>query len=254
MKKSVKIALILSLLGNCTIFYVGYKAYEYRTHINHFLEKYRHVSQEFSARNSYQTVNSQIVSDTTNSNRVVFFGTQTTKKYDLKKYYPEYEAINRGVNGQRVAGYLLRFKQDVLDLAPKAVVLEISSYNFRPENSIKEIQDYTELLAQLSSYNDIVPILTTVIKPKKEFSATTDLKEFGEYNLFDSVDVYNTWLRNYTDKYQYNLVDVSKLLGDSNGYLRKNYALNLVEPNAKGYNILTIEIKNERYTILLRAA
>ncbi len=245
MQKTLKICLIISLIANCAIFYVGYKAYEYRTHINHFLEKYRHVSQEFSARDNYDSENLTFQSDTTITNRVVFFGTQVIENYDLPKHFPKYEAINRGITGQRVAGYLLRFKPDVLNLSPKAVVLEISSYNFRPENSIKEIQDYTELLVQLSRFNQIEPILTTVIKPSKAFSEVVEIKELGEYNVFDSVDTYNKWLRKYADNNKMLLVDATNLLGDENGFLLENNANSLVDPNEIGYKLLTDAIKLE---------
>ncbi len=245
MHKVLKVTLILSLIANVAIFYVAYKAHEYRSHINHFLTKYRHVSQEFSERGAYNLENLNFRSDTTVSDRIIFFGTQVTANYNLTVHFPEYEALNRGVSGQRVAGYLLRFKPDVLDLAPKAVVIEISSYNFRPENSIKEIQDYTELLAQLSLINKIQPILTTVLKPRKSFADVIEIKELGEYNLFDSVDTYNRWLREYSKKNKMHLVDFSLLLGDGNGYLQEQYSVNLVEPNEIGYNVLTKAIKIE---------
>jgi len=163
--------------------------------------------------------------------------------YNLSEYFPEYDALNRGVSGQRVAGYLLRFKPDVLDLSPEAVIIEISSYNFRAENSIKEMQDYTELLAQLARFYSIQPILTTVIKPRKEFAETIEIKEIGEYAVFDSVDVYNNWLREYANKYEISLVDFTRLLGDENSFLRERLSTNLVEPNKAGYQIITNEIK-----------
>ena len=243
MNKTVKILLIASLVGNCAIFYVANKALEYRRHINHFLYKYRNVSEEFSGRNIFQDENQPFISDTTVNNRIIFFGTQVTAKYDVKKYYPEYDALNRGIEGQKVAGFLLRFKPDVLDLAPKAVILEISSYNLRAETSIKEIEDYTILLTQLSRYNNIRPILTTIIKPRHEFEDVVEIKELDDYNVFDSVDTYNNWLRNYAQNEKIALVDFAKILGDSEQFLRVDCSDNLVEPNEIGYSLITEAIK-----------
>ena len=245
MNKIVKITLIISILANLAIFYVAYKAWEYRSHINHFLEKYQQVSEEFSARSTYAEANDEIVLDSTFTNRIVFFGTRMILNYDLKKYFPDYEAVNRGVEGQRVAGYLLRYKPDVLDLHPRAVVIEISSYNFRPYNTIEEIQDYTELLAQLSRFNRVEPILTTVITPRLEFKEYADIKELGDYNVFDSVGAYNRWLKNYCSEYQLPLVDIDSLLADENGFLSEKLSDNLVEPDDSGYLIISDAIKKQ---------
>lgn len=249
MTKTIKITLLLSLVANLAIFYVGYKALEYRSHINLFLEKYEHVSGEFSSRSEYAEMNPEFASNTIVDNRIVFFGTQVTQKFNLPKFFPEYDVHNRGVEGQRVSGYLLRYKPDVLDLMPKAVVIEISSYNFREYNSIEEIKDYTELLAELAKYNKIEPFLTTVIKPSKEFESVVDDKELGDYNVFDSVDVYNNWLRELCQLNGYVLIDCQNLIGDENGFLAEQFASNLVEPNNEGYAILAKAIK-ERFESL----
>lgn len=245
MSKTAKIILTISLLLNLSIVYVAQKALEYRRHINEFRDKYWYVSEEFSDRDVYAEADKAVVSDSTVPNRLVFFGTQVTKNYDLNKYYPEFDAINRGIDGQRVNGYLLRFKPDVLDLSPEAVIIEISSYNFRMYNTIKEIEDYTELLSQLSRCNHIMPILTTVITPRGQFKDVVEIKELGDYNVFDSVKTYNNWLKEYCHHNDLPLVDIDGLLADENGYLSEDLSRNLVEPNDKGYQIITKAVKEE---------
>ena len=145
------IILILSLIGNIFIIYVAYKAIGYRKHINHFLEKYTNVVNEFSGRSFFETENQKILHPANDSERIILFGTQVTANWKIIDTSGNFYFINRGLPNQRLAGFLLRFKPDVIDLKPKCVVIEVSSYNFRPQSSVKEIQDYVSTMAELAA-------------------------------------------------------------------------------------------------------
>jgi len=56
-------------------------------------------------------------------NRVVFIGDSITDYWKLPGYFPGKRYINRGVDGQTSPQMLVRFRQDVVDLNPKAVVV-----------------------------------------------------------------------------------------------------------------------------------
>ncbi len=235
MKKSWKIILVVSLILNLLIVYVGYKALEYRGHINEFLNKYTYVVDEFSGRNHYLKENRYYHSDTTVSRRVVFIGTQLTANWELSKSFPQIEALNRGIIGQRYSGYLLRFRSDVIALAPQAVVIEFSSYNFRPESQIEEFMEYTQSLAELARVNNIRPILTTVLPVGSDF----DVEMKIPYAIADSIKVYNNWLRRYCEEKNIVYVDYYKLMADSLGNFDNRYLANQIQPNQVGYNLLS---------------
>ena len=236
MKKEWKLILALSLVANLSAIYVGYKALEYRAHINYFLDKYTHVSTEFSGRSTFEAENLSLKSDSTVENRIVFFGTQVINKWELDKYFAGYQAVNRGVVGQRASGFLLRFKPDVIELAPKAVLIEVSSYNLRPENTAKELQDYVSLMAQLARASGIEPILTTMIPPATE----VEIDDHDDYSLHDSLAVYNQWITGYCTANNYRCVDFYGVLANTQGYLKAELAANDVEPNDEGYRLLSI--------------
>lgn len=235
MKKSLQILLVLSLILNLSIVYVGYKALEYREHINEFLEKYTYVIDEFSGWNDYHEANKQYIADSTVNGRVVFIGTQLTYNWDLASSFPGYEALNRGIVGQRYSGYLLRFRSDVIELAPEAVVIEFSSYNFRPESKIEEFIEYTESLAELALANNITPILTTVLPVGADFDVEMEI----EYAVNDSVMVYNQWLREYCSDNKIQYIDFHRLMADDHGEFNPDYLFNQIQPNNNGYKILT---------------
>ncbi len=230
-----RIILILSLIANASILYVAYKALEYRGHINHFLEKYTEVVDEFSQRKVYDSANVPLRSDTTVHNRIVFFGTQVTEHWQLTDSFSAYEAINRGVSGQRVAGLLLRFRPDVIELRPEAVVIEVSSYNFRPNAAVKEIGEYVASMAELARAHGIRPILTSVIPPTTDF----DVFEHSEYKVKDSVEIYNHWLTEYAASGGFDLADFAATVSDAEGFLDPRFASSHVDLNDTGYTAVS---------------
>jgi lysophospholipase L1-like esterase len=235
-----KIALILSILGNLSIVYVAYKALDYRSHVNYFLEKYKYVVEEFSGRKTYAEDNRRLMKKENSGKRVVFIGSQITQGWDLDRYFPDFEAVNRGVSGQRLAGYLLRFRPDVIELAPRAVVVELSSYNFRPENTLEELMDYLLCIVDLARQNKIEPFLTTIIPVRSDFDA--DIEE--PYMVQDSLNLFNQWLKSVSQENGIELLDFSAQLADSAGFLVPEYSEGQITLSPLGYEKISSLARN----------
>lgn len=232
MSKFWRYILIISLVLNLSIVYVAIKALEYRAHINEFLDKYTYVVNEFSRRDRYQIENQTLRSDTTIPGRMVLFGSQIIENWPPDKYPAGFEIVNRGVSGQRVSGFLLRYRPDVIELAPEAVVIEISSYNLRPQYSVREVSDYMAGMIELALYHGIKPIPATMIPPCR------DSVELGDYHIMDSIALYNEWLEKYCADRNIIPVDFNKAVADSDGFLRVDYAASSVDLNNDGYEQL----------------
>ncbi|UCD94508.1 MAG: hypothetical protein JSU69_00195 [Candidatus Zixiibacteriota bacterium] len=230
MSKTWKIVLIISLAGNLGVIYVGIKALEYRGHINEYLDKYTHVVSEFSRRDKYADENANLVSDTLIPNRIVFLGSQVTENWDLSKHFTQYEAVNRGVSHQRVAGFLLRFRPDVIELRPQAVVIEVSSYNFRPFCNLKEIEDYVTCMAELAASNGIRPLPATIIPILEDSLVESD------YHLLDTLARFNEWLKAYCAEKRFDYIDFNSALADVDGFLRPEYSSAAIDLNERGYD------------------
>ncbi len=232
MNRKWKTILILSLVGNLCIVYVAYKALDYRRHVNYFLDKYTNVVSEFSGRSRYAADNRRLASGVPVDSRIVFLGSQITEGWDLDEYFQGYETINRGISGQRMAGFLLRFRPDVIGLRPQAVVIEFSSYNFRSEYAVKEIEDYVANMAELARLHGIEPILTTVIP-------TWEPLEYESYSVADSVAAYNRWLLQFCRENSYRCVDFCSLVTDDNGFLQRELSISHIELSPAGYEIIS---------------
>ena len=54
---------------------------------------------------------------------MVFYGDSITDFWRLNEYFPDADFVNRGISGQVTGEMLGRFKADVIDLKPEAVLI-----------------------------------------------------------------------------------------------------------------------------------
>src|SRR5207237_853247 len=71
----------------------------------------------------YHDANGQLAPPRAGKHRVVFFGDSITDSWRLNEYFPDEDYVNRGISGQITGQMLGRFKADVVDLKPEAVLI-----------------------------------------------------------------------------------------------------------------------------------
>ena len=71
----------------------------------------------------YRDANTTLGAPAAGENRVVFFGDSITDIWKLADSFPGKPYVNRGIGGQTTPQMLVRFRQDVIDLHPKVVVI-----------------------------------------------------------------------------------------------------------------------------------
>lgn len=240
-----KMILILSLLANLGSAYVALKAWEYRSHINEYRDKYRNVVREFSRRDVYERENRELeVSQSTNL-RLVLFGSQIIRYFPDSIPFPGWEVINRGVPAQRAAGLVLRFQSDVARLRPTAVLIEFSQYNFRPHITVDELREYYLSIIQLATSNDITPIVTTVIPPRRGYRVPDN----EDYSVADSTGVFNEWIRELSIHENYPITDFASTVSDTDGYIRTALTERAIDLNIEAYNLIAGDIRLALRTI-----
>ncbi|MDH3890963.1 MAG: GDSL-type esterase/lipase family protein [candidate division Zixibacteria bacterium] len=167
------------------------------------------------------------------SSRIVFLGASITQRWDFEKFLPEFPLVNRGVGGQLVPGILARYKRDVLELDPKAVIIKFCSINVRPQMPNKVLEDGMTMLAQLAHSNDIVPIVSTIIPSGKPEA------RIGDFSVADSLSKFNDWVRAFAESNHYPIIDFAAAIGDENGLLPRDCSVDPVHLNDKGYQIVS---------------
>src|SRR5690606_12781264 len=103
-----------------------------------------------------------------NENRVVFMGNSITIGWLNKRpeFFEGKPYINRGISGQTTPQMLLRFRQDVIDLKPKVVVILAGTNDIAGNtgpSTPKMILDNIKSMAELAKANDIKVIISSIL-------------------------------------------------------------------------------------------
>ncbi len=78
---------------------------------------------DFGQLARYREANAALAPAAAGESRVVFLGDSITDYWKLAEYFPGKAYINRGIDGQSTPEMLVRFRQDVIALQPKVLVV-----------------------------------------------------------------------------------------------------------------------------------
>jgi lysophospholipase L1-like esterase len=101
-------------------------------------------------------------------NAVVFLGDSITQGWgeDFSAWFPGMKIANRGISGDTSRGVLIRLKEDVLALHPKAVVLLIGTNDLEEKADPETVATNLKLiLAELSRHDLKMPIVLCQVFP-----------------------------------------------------------------------------------------
>ena len=123
-------------------------------------------AQDWPNFNRYRQDNYQVGMSSENENRIVFMGNSITEGWlDI---YPEFfdgkPYINRGISGQTTPQMLVRFRADVIDLQPKAVVILAGTNDIAGNtgpSTVKMIADNIFSMAELATEHNISVIISS---------------------------------------------------------------------------------------------
>ena len=167
---------------------------------------------------------------------VVFMGNSITQGWvDMRPdFFAANSFINRGIGSQTTPQMLLRFRQDVIDLKPKAVVI-LAGINDIAENtgpiSLEEIAANIESMVELAVTNGIHPLVCSVLPANYILWRPEILPR-------EKVIKLNELLLALTEKHQATYVDYYTSTVDTEGGLKSDLGYDTVHPNDKGYQVL----------------
>ncbi len=193
-------------------------------------------AQDWANLERFQDENAQLMMPDSSQQRVVFMGNSITEGWinSRPEFYAGKPYVNRGISGQTTPQMLLRFRQDVIDLNPSAVVI-LAGINDIAGNTgpstIEKIMDNLISMAELATANHIKVVLCSVL-PAKDFPWRAGLEPAGK------VVKLNMLLKSYADEHHLVYVDYFSAMVDDSKGLKEDLAYDGVHPNALGYSIM----------------
>jgi lysophospholipase L1-like esterase len=193
---------------------------------------------DFGELNRYRDANAQVMNPAPGENRVIFFGDSITDAWKLDTFFPGKGYINRGIGGQTTPQMLLRFRQDVIDLAPKVVVILAGTNDIAGNTgpmTVEQIEANYASLAELARENSIHVIFSSVT-PIHNYASqrqTMFLQRSPEKIL-----ELNRWLHNYCEQNKLIYLDYYTAMVDGRGMMKENLADDGLHPNDAGYRVM----------------
>ena len=179
----------------------------------------------------------QANSELTSAPKAVLMGDSITDGWPRTDpdFFADNNFVGRGISGQVTSQMLLRFRQDVIDLHPKYVVI-LAGTNDIAENFGKIDMDKTFAnivsMCDLAKANGIKPIICSVI-PAVAFRWRPSVTDAAE-----QIVRLNGMLQEYAKANKIKYVDYHSAMKDERGGLPVELAKDGVHPTREGYDIM----------------
>jgi lysophospholipase L1-like esterase len=184
----------------------------------------------------YRQANAELGPPAAGENRVVFMGNSITDAW-AKRFatdFPGKPYVGRGISGQTTPQMLVRFRQDVVDLKPKVVVI-LAGINDIAGNtgpSTQEmIADNIRGMTEIAKSNGIRVVLSSVL-PAYDFPWRRGLEPAPK------VVALNAWIKQYAQQAGVVYLDYYSKMADARGGLPPELATDGVHPTPAGYQIM----------------
>lgn len=186
----------------------------------------------------YRDQNKILNNSEKNKNQVVFMGDSITEGWS--NFYPEFfkrnNFINRGISGQTTPQMLIRFKPDVVDLSPRAVII-LGGTNDIAENTgpstTKMIADNIFSMAEVGAKNNI-PVFLSSVLPVYKYIWNLSIE-----NPSKKILKLNEKIKGYAKSNDLVYIDYYSSMVDERGGLKKEFSSDGVHPNKDGYDIMS---------------
>ena len=202
---------------------------------NDYQQKQAHMLQvDFGQLQYYKTADDEMGAPAPGETRVVFMGDSITHGWNLEQSFPGKPYVNRGISGQTTPQMLVRFRQDVINLHPRVVVILAGTNDIAGNTgpmTPQETENNIESMSDLATANHIHVVLCS-ITPSINFWWAPGKDPSPK------IVVLNAWIQGYAAQKHFPYVDFYSKMVDAEGGLPKNLSRDGVHPNPAGYAIM----------------
>jgi len=166
----------------------------------------------------------------------VFMGNSITQGWQgaHPEFFTDNNYVGRGISGQVTSQMLVRFRSDVINLKPKAVVILAGTNDIAQNNGIITVEHIFEnfvSMAELAKANKIKAVFCSVL-PAHHYPWRQDIESIKPINELNSM------LKEYAKKNKIAYADYYSALVDERQGLDKKYQNDEVHPNKAGYAVM----------------
>jgi lysophospholipase L1-like esterase len=200
------------------------------------LAAYRHLLADWGGLTRYGSEDSEIKPPAPGENRVVFIGDQITEFWGRgsSRFFPGHPYLNRGIGGQTSPQMLVRFRQDVIGLKPKVVVIQAGMNDIAGvtgPGTRGTLSDYIMSMTELAKANGIRVVLASITPVCDCTTIQTDLRPQAK------IADWNLWLKGYAAASGSVYLDYYPALVDGRNF-RKEFTTDGLLPNDAGYAVM----------------
>ena len=177
-----------------------------------------------------------------NESRVVFMGNSITEGWS--QFCPEFfegkPYVNRGISGQTTPQMLLRFRQDVINLQPKIVIILAGTNDIAGNtgpSTLEMIMDNIISMKELARANNISVILSSVLP-------AFDYPWKAGQNPNEKIPALNDMIKRYSKQNSIIYLDYFSAMTDGSNGLKAELTYDGVHPNKAGYKVMEPLVEN----------
>ncbi len=200
------------------------------------VESMRRLLADWGQLEHYRVANAELQPAAAGQARVVFFGASMMENWGKNGtvFFPGKGYINRGIGGQTTAQMVVRFRQDVIDLHPAAVVI-LGGTNDVAGNTGPMTPEMTEgnwtSMAELARANGIRVIFASI-------TPSSDIPWRRGLHPAEKIRARNEWLKSYCASHGLVYLDFYSALVDGEGGMRADLTVDGVHATPKGYTLM----------------
>jgi lysophospholipase L1-like esterase len=196
---------------------------------------------DWAALARYRDANRSLMKPAAGEARVVFMGDSITDAWPQRsaEFFAGKPYVGRGISGQTTPQMLIRFRPDVINLNPKAVVILAGTNDIAGNTgpmTNDEIQDNLMSMAELAKARNIKVVLSS-ITPVSAYHVT-QLGPQTTLRPMERIRAINDWMKKYAAAEGHVYLDYFSAMLDQTGVLREELSGDDLHPNAKGYAIM----------------
>ena len=193
----------------------------------------------------YREANAKVQPPARDEQRVVFMGDSITDMWVQPRFgafFPGKPYIGRGIGGQTTPQMLLRFREDVIALQPKVVVILAGTNDIAGNTgpmTLAQTEENLASMAELARVHGIQVVLSSVMP----------VSTYGHDSNGNPVDMrikrppeqileLNSWIKKHAAGKGYMYLDYFSAMVDDQGLLKKDLSEDGLHPNAAGYSVM----------------